>query len=145
MPSPNQDRVKFTAAILRRLPSEQRDSAIEHIRAHEPNLASSIEDNLFEFDSLADLDTRSLQRLLRKVNANSLVVALKGLDINVLKKFFTGMSQRAAENLSEDLECRGRVRFSDVEAERKNIIKLAHSMAEVGEIALLREDDRWVE
>jgi flagellar motor switch protein FliG len=137
--------LKFAAAVLGRIPSEQRASAMASIRAQNPDAAKRIEENLFAFENLADLDGRSLQRLLREVNANSLTMALRGLDKGILEKFCAGMSRRAAEDLKENLESGEKVRLADVEAERKRILKLAHMMAERGEIVFSRADDPLVE
>lgn len=142
---PNQKNLKFAAAILGRIPPEQRASAMKSIRANNPDIANRIEDNLLVFESLAGLDSRSLQRLLRDVNASSLTIALRGLDKAILEKFCAGMSRRAAEDLKENIESGGRVRLTDVEAERKNILKLAHAMAARGEIVISRGDDPMVE
>lgn len=141
---PNQKNLKFVAAVLGRIPSEQRASAMKSIRANNPDIADRIEDGMMVFESLANLDSRSLQRLLRDVNASALTIALRGLDKGVLEKFCAGMPHRAVEDLKESIESGERVRLADVEAERKNILKLAHSMAERGEIIFSRDDDPFV-
>ena len=141
---PNHDKIKYTAAILRNMAPDQRASALESIRAGNPDLANLIGQNLFVFENLANLDSRSLQRLLREVSANSLALALRGLDEDVVEKFCAGMSRRGADNLKEEIESSGKARLADVEAERSKILKLAHAMAERGEIVLSSDDEPMV-
>lgn len=140
----NYDRLKFSAAVLRNLAPSQRASALESIRSSNPDLANLIGQNLFDFESLADLDSRSLQRLLRAVKMNSLAIALRGLNKGVQEKFCAGMSRRGAGELMDQIESGGKVRLVEVEAERTAILKLANSMAEKGEIILSGADEPMV-
>ncbi|MFA7239303.1 MAG: FliG C-terminal domain-containing protein [Sulfuricellaceae bacterium] len=142
---PNRDKLKYAAAVLRNMAPDQRASAMESIRANNPDLANLIGQNLFVFENLADLDNRSLQRLLREVHANSLAIALRGVEKDVLEKFCAGMSRRGANDLMEHIESGGKIRLAEVEAERTNILKLAHAMAEKGEIVLSSADEPMVD
>jgi len=91
---------------------------------------------MFVFENLLDIDNRGIQTLLREIQSDSLVVALKGASEELREKFFSNMSQRAAEMMREDLEARGPVRLSEVEAEQKEILKTARRLAEEGQIVL---------
>jgi flagellar motor switch protein FliG len=82
------------------------------------------------------MDDRSLQTVLREVQNDQLVIALKGASQQLREKVFRNMSQRAAEMLREDLEAKGPVRVSEVEAAQKEILKIVRRLAEEGQIVL---------
>jgi flagellar motor switch protein FliG len=129
------DGVEAAAEILNRMgPMEAVVSA--HIREVDAELAQRIEDRMFLFDDLLGLDDRDIQLLLREVQSETLVVALKGAGDALQEKFFRNMSQRAAEMLREDLQARGPVRLSDVEAEQREILRIAHRLAGEGLVVL---------
>ncbi len=91
---------------------------------------------MFVFENLLDLDDRGIQRLLKDIESDSLIVALKGSPQELREKFLKNMSQRAAETLREDLELRGPVRVSQVEAEQKAILQVVRRLADSGEITV---------
>jgi flagellar motor switch protein FliG len=91
---------------------------------------------MFTFDDLRNLDDRAVQALLREVQSESLIVALKGADATMRDKIFKNMSSRAAEMLREDLEGKGPVRVSEVEAEQREILKIVRRLADEGQIQL---------
>jgi flagellar motor switch protein FliG len=88
------------------------------------------------FDNLLGVDDRGMQELLRQVQSDSLLLALKGADEELKAKIFRNMSQRAAEMLKDDLEARGPVRLADVEAAQKEILGVARKMAGEGTLML---------
>jgi flagellar motor switch protein FliG len=100
------------------------------------DLAQQIQDKMFVFDNLASLDDRAIQLLLREVQSETLIVALKGTSDPLRDKIFKNMSQRAAEMLRDDLEAKGPVRLSEVEAEQKEILRIVRRLAEEGQIVL---------
>ncbi len=128
--------VKAAADILNLLDSSVETVLIEHVKELDPDLSQQIQDKMFVFDNLAEVDDRGIQSLLREVSSESLVLALKGADESLREKIFKNMSKRAAEMLRDDLEVRGPVRLSDVEASQKEILTIARRMADAGEIAL---------
>ena len=128
--------VRAAAEILNFLGSNIEASVIENVKEHDPDLAQKILDKMFTFDNILDLDDRSIQLLLREVQTESLVVALKGTDKELQDKIFKNMSQRAAEMLREDLESKGPVRLSEVEAEQKEILKIVRRLADEGQIMI---------
>jgi flagellar motor switch protein FliG len=109
-----------------------------------PALGSRIQDLIFVFDNLIDIDDRSMQELLRQVQSDKLLLALKGCDETLKEKIFKNMSQRAAEMLRDDLEAKGPVKLSDVEAAQKEILANARKLAEAGTIALAGKGDEYV-
>jgi flagellar motor switch protein FliG len=127
---------KATAEILNFLGSQLETAAVEAIREHDPDLAQKILDQMFTFENLMDLDDRAIQLLLREVQSESLIIALKGADQALREKIFKNMSSRAAEMLREDLEAKGPVRLSEVEAEQREILKIVRRLADEGQIQL---------
>lgn len=128
--------VRTAAEIVNLMSTAQEEEVLDHVREVDEALAQSIVDEMFVFDNLIDLDDRSMQRLLKDIESESLVVALKGATPELREKFFTNMSQRAAETLREDLELRGPVRVSQVETEQKAILQIVRGLSEAGEIVL---------
>ncbi len=136
--------VRTAAEILNLLNTNQEESAIETLRAHNEDLAQKILDEMFLFENLLDVDDRGIQLILKEVDTNSLVVALKGAEPALLDKFLRNMSQRAAQLFREDLEARGPIRVSQVEAEQKAILQIVRRLADSGEIVLGGGDDSYV-
>ncbi len=127
---------KATAEILNFLGSTLEATAVESIREHDSDLAQKILDQMFVFENLNDLDDRGIQLLLREVQSESLIVALKGADQALREKIFKNMSGRASEMLKEDLEAKGPVRLSEVEAEQREILKIVRRLADEGQLQL---------
>lgn len=128
--------VKATAEILNVLGGSMEVGVLDYIRETDPDLAQKIADNMFTFDDLAKIDDRGIQILLKEVQSESLVVALKGATPELREKVFRNMSTRAAETLREDLEARGPVRLSEVETEQKELIKVARRLSDEGQIVI---------
>ncbi|WP_300626816.1 flagellar motor switch protein FliG [Pseudomonas sp.] len=128
--------IKRAADIMNFLDSSVEGQLMDSIREIDDTLSGQIEDLMFVFNNLADVDDRGIQALLREVSSDVLVLALKGSDENVQEKIFKNMSKRASELLRDDLEAKGPVRVSDVETAQKEILTIARRMAEAGEIVL---------
>jgi flagellar motor switch protein FliG len=128
--------VKAAAEVLNLLGSSIETTVLDYIRDSDGDLAQKIMDNMFGFDDVVKLDDKSIQALLREVQSESLVVALKGANPDLRELVFKNMSTRAAETLREDLESRGPVRVSEVEAEQKEILKTVRRLVEEGQIQL---------
>jgi flagellar motor switch protein FliG len=128
--------IKTAAEILNFVGSATEATVIENVRSVDPDLAQKIQDQMFVFDNLMTIDDRSIQLILREVQSESLIIALKGCSEPVRDKIFKNMSQRAAETLREDLESKGPVRLSEVDAEQKSILKVARRLADEGQISL---------
>ncbi|WP_144729477.1 flagellar motor switch protein FliG [Extensimonas perlucida] len=128
--------VKAAAEIINLLGGAMEGAVIEAIRGFDPDLAQKIMDKMFVFDDVLKLDDRSIQTVLREVASETLVVALKGAGPELREKFFSNMSSRAAEALREDLESRGPMRLSEVEAQQKEILKTIRRLADEGQVTL---------
>ena len=133
------------AEILNLMAGVVETEAIETIKEHDAELAQHIQDEMFRFEDLAALDDRSVQALLRELQGDALVLALKGADSSLREKILRNMSQRAGEQLRDDLDSRGPVRLSEVEAQQKEILKIVRRLVEEGQIALIgKGDDSYV-
>lgn len=128
--------VRHVAEILNFVGAASETAVLDNVREYDPDLAQKILDEMFVFENLMDIDNRGIQTLLREVQSDSLVIALKGAAPELREKIFQNMSQRAAEMLREDLEAKGPVRLSEVEAEQKEILKTVRRLAEEGQIML---------
>ncbi len=136
--------VKKAADILNFTDTSVESSILENITDVDPELSQSIQDLMFVFDNLLDVDDRGIQALLREVQSESLITALKGADDALKEKFFKNMSKRAAEMMRDDLEAKGPVRLSDVEAAQKEVLAVARRMADSGEITLGGSGEEFV-
>lgn len=128
--------VRTAAEIVNLMNSAQEEGAIAHVREHDDALAQRILEEMFVFENLLDLEDRFIQRLLKDIESDSLIVALKGSAPELREKFLKNMSQRAAETLREDIELRGPVRVSQVETEQKAILQVVRRLADAGEIVI---------
>jgi flagellar motor switch protein FliG len=128
--------VRHAAEILNFVGAAAETAVLDNVREYDPDLAQKILDEMFVFENIMDIDDRGIQTLLREVQSDSLVTALKGAAPELREKIFKNMSQRAGEMLREDLEAKGPVRLSEVEAEQKEILKIVRRLAEEGQIML---------
>jgi len=128
--------VKAAANILNHIDSSLEAGIMEQIKESDEELGQRIQDLMFVFDNLVEIDDRGVQVLLREVSTDSLVLALKGADEPVKEKIFKNMSSRAADMLRDDLESKGPVRLSEVEGAQKEILAIARRLGEEGQIML---------
>ena len=128
--------VDAAAEILNNMGATLEAALTSHIREVDAELAQKIQDKMFVFENLLDLDDRGIQLLLREVQSETLVVALKGTSDALRDKVFKNMSQRAAEMLRDDLDAKGPVRLSEVEAEQREILRVVRRLAEEGQIVM---------
>ncbi len=133
--------VKAAAEIINMMGSSVEASALDYIRELDGELAQKVMDNMFTFDDLEKVDDKGIQALLKEVQSESLVLALKGASPDLREKIFRNMSTRAAETLREDLESRGPVRLSEVEAEQKEMLKTVRRLVDEGQIVLISGGD----
>ncbi len=128
--------VKKAADILNFVDGAIEAEVIEGIQNADEELAQEIQDNMFVFENLNDIDDRGIQTLLREVSSDQLLLALRGAPDDLKEKIFKNMSSRAAEMLKDDLEAAPPVKVSDVEAAQKEILSVARKLADAGEIML---------
>jgi len=137
--------VRAAAEILNMMGSMQEEAVVNSLRERDADLAQRIVDEMFTFENLIDVEDRGIQLILKEIDNEVLMVALKGAPEEMRDKFLRNMSSRAAEMLREDLDAQGPVRMSKVEAEQKKIITIARRLAEAGQITLgSAGDDAYV-
>ena len=135
---------KAAADIVNLLDPSEESSLMEQINKTDEALAARIQDLVFVFDNLIDIDDRGMQELLRNVQSDRLLLAMKGADDTLKQKIFKNMSQRAAEMLKDDLEAKGPVKLSEVEAAQKEILAQARKLSEAGTISLGGKGEQYV-
>ncbi|RUO63235.1 flagellar motor switch protein FliG [Pseudidiomarina planktonica] len=128
--------LKAAADIMNYLDNNIEGQLMDSIREQDEDMSQQIQDLMFVFDNLVDVDDRGIQTLLREIQGEVLQKALKGAEQPLKDKVFKNMSKRAAEMLQDDLEAMGPVRISDVEAAQKEILTVARRLADSGEIML---------
>ena len=128
--------IKTAAEMINLLGSSVETTVLDYIRETDSELAQKIVDNLFSFDDLIRVDDKAIQALLKEVQSESLVIALKGATPELREKIFKNMSTRAGETLREELDSRGPVRVSEVEVEQKEMLKVVRRLVEEGVIVL---------
>lgn len=128
--------VKTAADILNYVGGTSETQILDVVRQSDTDLAQRIIDEMFTFENLLEADNRGLQMLLREVTPDTLVVALKGASAEIRNKIFSCMPTRASQQLKEDLEVRGPVKLSEVEAQQKEVLKIARRLIESGEMAV---------
>lgn len=128
--------VKCAADIMNFIDTTIEADLMDSIKEVDSDLGGEIEDLMFVFDNLKDVDDKGIQTLLREVSSDVLIIALKGADTELQEKIFKNMSKRAAELLRDDLEAKGPVKVSEVEGSQKEILTIARRLSESGEIAL---------
>jgi flagellar motor switch protein FliG len=128
--------LKAAANILNLTEASKQAEIIAGIKEGDEKLAQNVEDLMFVFEDLVEIDDRGIQALLREISSDSLIIALKGADEAMKEKIFKNMSKRAAEMLRDDLEVKPPVKLSEVEAAQKEILGVARRLSESGEISL---------
>lgn len=128
--------LKAAADIMNYLDTNIEGQLMDSIREHDEDMSQQIQDLMFVFDNLIDVDDRGIQAILRDVQQDVLMKAIKGADEGLKDKILKNMSKRAAEMLADDLEAMGPVRISEVEAAQKEILAVSRRLADAGEIML---------
>ena len=136
--------VKTAAEILNMLDGAVESKLMEEITEVDADLGQELQDNMFVFENLIDVDDRGIQSLLREVSTEQLLLALRGADEALKEKIFKNMSKRAAEMLKDDLEAAAPAKLSDVEASQKEILQVARRLADAGEIMLGGGGDEFI-
>ena len=128
--------VKAAAAIMNFTNQEQESKIMKSLGKDDKHLVIAIQESMFVFENLLKSDDKSLQMLLRNVETDDLILALKGADDILREKLFSCMSSRAAANIVDEMEALGPVRLSEVQEAQKRIINVARRMSDEGSIVL---------
>ena len=127
------------ANIIKRLPNEINEELLEGLRDIDAETAAEIEKSLFTIEDLVRIDSRGMQQLLKEIQTDQLVLALKTASDELKEKVFGNISRRAADILNEELELLGPVRLRDVEEAQQGIVRTALELEAEGRIAIARE------
>ena len=128
--------LKSAANIMNYLDTNIEGQLMDAIREQDEEMSQQIQDLMFVFDNLVDVDDRGIQAILRDVQQETLLKAIKGAEDELKNKITGNMSKRAAEMLLDDLEALGPIRVSEVETAQKEILSVARRLADAGEIML---------
>ncbi|KPH63923.1 flagellar motor switch protein FliG [Pseudoalteromonas porphyrae] len=128
--------LKAAADIMNYLDTNVEGQLMDSIREHDEEMSQQIQDLMFVFENLMEVEDRGIQAILREVQQDVLMKAIKGTDEGLKEKILGNMSKRAAEMLADDLEAMAPVRISEVEAAQKEILSTARRLADSGEIML---------
>ncbi len=135
---------KVAAAIVNSLKPERGERLLEQIKEKNEELSERIQEMMFVFETLLEVDDRGIQALLREIPNDLLVVALKGCDPEISDKILGNMSKRAATLLREDMDAKGPIKLSDVETAQKEILDVARRLADAGDINLGQGGEEYV-
>ncbi len=128
--------VKAAANIMNLIDGAIESKITDQIMGIDQELGQEIQDNMFVFENLIDIDDRGIQTLLREVASEQLLLALRGAEDELKEKIFANMSKRAAEMLRDDLEAAPPAKLSDVEGAQKEILSVTRRLSDAGEIML---------
>ena len=133
--------IKVAADIMNFMNGENEASVMEGLKTYDEEMAQKITDQMFVFDNIMDIDDKGIQVMLKEVQSESLIVALKGTTEEMREKIFKNMSSRAAEMMKEDLETKGPVKLSEVETQQKAILQIVRRLSDEGQIQLAGKGD----
>jgi flagellar motor switch protein FliG len=136
--------VKAAAKIMNFVKVDLESQVMAGLNALDPDITQRIQDNMFTFENLVSVDNRGIQTLMRGVEPDMLMTALKGAPEFVKEKFFDNMSSRARVMFIDEMEGKGPLRIADVEEAQKNIMRLARKMSDAGELVLVGRGDDFV-
>jgi flagellar motor switch protein FliG len=136
--------IKTAAKIMNFTKSEMESAIISGVTGIDEELALKIQDNMFTFENLSGLDNRSIQVLMRNIETDLLMTALKAADEEVKDKFMDNMSQRAKVMFIDEMEAKGPIRITDVEDAQKVILRIARKLSDSGDIVLAGRGDDFV-
>lgn len=133
--------INTAADILNLMEGALSDAILHEIAENKADLANKIQDKMFVFADLVNLDERGMQTLLREVSTDQLLLAMRGVDDALKTKIFSNMSRRAAEMLRDDLAAAPPSKLSEVEQAQKDILSIAKKLSDAGEIVLGGSDE----
>ncbi len=133
--------IKVAADIINFMSGDNESAVMEGLKKYDDDMAQKIMDEMFVFDDIMDIDDKSIQVILKEVQSEMLIIALKGTTEEMREKIFKNMSSRAAEMMKEDLESKGPVKLSEVEAEQRKILQIVRKLADDGQIQIIGKGD----
>lgn len=138
--------IETAAEIMNFINGDHETVIMDGITNHDEFMAQAIMDKMFVFDDIDQMDDRAIQTILREVQSDTLITAMKAASDGLKEKIFKNMSSRAADMMREDLEASGPMKLSDVEAQQKEILTIVRRLADEGQIQMPGRggDDEYV-
>jgi flagellar motor switch protein FliG len=136
--------IKAAAKIMNFVKVDLESQIMVQLTRLDPDLTQKIQDNMFTFENLSAVDNRAIQTLMRNVEPDMLMTALKGAHEYVKDKFFDNMSARARVMFIDEMESKGPLRITDVEEAQKAIMRIARKLSDKGELVLSGRGDDFV-
>lgn len=137
--------VQSLVDILNRSDRATERLILEALERNDPDLADEVRQRMFVFEDITTLDDKAIQLILRQVDSKDLAVALKGVKSEVRQKIMRNLSERAAQNLGEEIELLGPVRLKTVEEAQGSIVRVIRALEESGQLTLVRSADEFIE
>jgi flagellar motor switch protein FliG len=128
--------VKFVAEILKETDTAIAKALMEAVIAADPEMAAQIKELMFVFEDIAKFDDATMQTAMKDIPKDKLSIGLRIASQELKDKVFRNMSQRAGQTLREDIEGRGAMKLSDVEAAQKAIVDVLRQLGDEGKIVL---------
>ncbi len=135
-----QEGVAIAAELMNMLDKETAENLLRKIGEEDPTLEEKIREKMFTFEDIRKLDNRAIIEILKAVDKNTLIIALKGAPDDIKEKFFSNMSKRAAKIMQEDMEALGPVKKSEVEKAQKQVVAVIRKLIDEGKIELGGEE-----
>ena len=135
---------EYVAEMFQAVDKVLEEELMTSVQEESSELADQIRDLMFTFEDISRLSDVDVQKVLREVQTESLVVALRGASNAVRDKFTTNLSKRARENLNDEMELLGKVKKSEIEAERRGIVAVVRGLESAGEVSISIGDDEDV-
>ena len=142
--SANQDGIALLVDIMNRSDRSTERSIFEGLETLDAALAEEVRARMFVFEDIVSLDDKAIQLILRQVDPKDLAMALKGVRNEVKMKILKNMSERAGENLQEEIVVLGAVRMKNVEEAQTAVVRAIRTLEESGQIVLARGGDEFV-
>lgn len=138
--------IETAAEIMNFINGDHETVIMDGITNHDEFMAQAIMDKMFVFDDIDQMDDRAIQTILREVQSDTLITAMKAASDGLKEKIFKNMSSRAADMMREDLEASGPMKLSDVETQQKEILNIVRRLADEGQIQMPGRggDDEYV-
>jgi flagellar motor switch protein FliG len=133
--------VRFVAEIFNRLGQKAAKETLKYIEQINTQLAEEIKEKMFTFEDIIKLDNNAIREILKEVDKQTLMIALKGAPEELKEKFLSNMSQRAAQAFEEEMQFLGPVKVRDVEAAQRKIVEIVQKLAEEGKISVGAEEE----
>ncbi len=127
---------KSAAAVLNAMSKDERKKLLDSMDERAPDLVRSIRMKMFTFDDLQTLDVKTIQKIMREVDASKLAVALSAATDTLKEAMLGSLSKRAAENVREEIDNMGKISLREVEANQNSIIDVVRQLETEGEISL---------